>query len=688
MLVPSSSQSMMHNPAFAAWEGLYGGVPPFGRVTLDHLESALRAAMSENLAEVERIANDPGSPTFENTFEALEQTGRALDRATTLYGIFTSSLSDEKVRALEERMDVLLSEHHDRIVHNEKLFARIAALYEARESSNLTPEQQRLVWLRYTDFVRSGARLGADAKAELVEINRKLATLFARFSQNVLKAEDEYILLVESSQLVGLPQAVKDGMASAAASRGHAGAWVVSNTRSVVEPFLTFSASREVRKQVFQMFVNRGDGGENDNNPLIPEIVRLRSRRAQLLGYETHAHLRLENTMARTPERALELLEMVWKPAVSRVEREVAELQRMADREGAGVTIEPWDYRYYQEQVRAEKYALNDAEIAPYLQLDRLRDGMFYVANELFGLQFRRLLSDAIPVYHPNVDVYEVSNAEGQHVGLLYFDPFIHEGKRSGAWMGELRSQENVDRMVTPIVSNDCNFVQAPAGRPSLLSWTDATTLFHEFGHALHGLCSKATYRSLAGTKVSGDFVELPSQLLERWLETPEVLSRFAVHCNTGESMSRELVNKIQRALTFKEGFGTLEYLACAIVDMKLHLVGVVEKHPRELEKEILGELGMPREVMMRHRMPHFLHIFGDDGYSAGYYSYLWADALAADAWEAFLEGGGPWDNDLARSLHDNILSAGNTREPDISYRTFRGRDVRTEALLRKRGFL
>ncbi len=688
MLAAEPSRSMKNNPALAPWEGPYGGIPPFDRVKLDHLEPALRAAMNENLTEIERIANDPAPPTFGNTFEALERAGHALDRAATLYGIFTSSLSDEKVRALEERMDVLLSEHHDHIVHHEKLFARVAAVYEARESSNLTPEQQRLVWLSYTDFVRSGARLGAAAKAELVDINGKLATLFARFSQNVLKAEDEYLLLTDPAQLVGLPQSVKDGMASAAESRGHTGSWAISNTRSVVEPFLTFSPCRDLRKKVLEMFVNRGDGGEIDNNPLIPEIVRLRARRAQLLGYETHAHLRLENTMARTPGRAMELLEMVWKPAVSRVEREVAELQKMADREAAGVTIEPWDYRYYQEKVRAEKHALNDAEITPYLQLDKLRDGMFYVARELFGLQFRQLPSDAIPVYHPNVEVYEVSNAEGQHVGLLYFDPFTHEGKRSGAWMGELRSRENVDRMVTPIVSNDCNFVQASAGRPSLLSWTDATTLFHEFGHALHGLCSKATYHSLAGTKVSGDFVELPSQLLERWLETPEVLSRFAIHCETGQPMPCELVEKIQRALTFNEGFSTLEYLACALVDMKVHLAGNVDKHPKELEKEILGELGMPREVMMRHRMPHFLHIFGSDGYSAGYYSYLWADALAADAWEAFLEGNGPWDRDLARSFHDNILSAGNTREPDISYRTFRGRDVRTEALLRKRGFL
>jgi peptidyl-dipeptidase Dcp len=687
MLANNQTQSLGNNPIFAPWQGPYGGVPPFDRVKVEDLEPALRAAMIEALTEIDRIAINPDPPTFRSTLEALEKTGRTLNRVIAAYRIFTSSLSNEPIRELEARMNPLLSEHRDRIVLNEKLFARIQTVYEARESLHLSPEQQRLLWLTYTDFVRAGARLSPDAKRELVEINKQLATLFARFSQNVLKAEDEYILLADPKQVDGLPDAVKDGMARAARSRGFADAWAVSNTRSVVEPFLTFSPHRELRKEVFDMFVKRSDGGPADNNPVIPEIVQLRDRRAKLLGYQSHAHLRLENTMARTPERAMKLLEDVWKPAVARVKEEVAELQVIADKDDSGVTIEPWDYRYYQEKLRAEKYDLKDSEIAPYLQVEKLRDGMFYVAQQLFDLQFRAVSSTSASVYHPNVEVFEVCGADGKHVGLLYFDPFNHEGKRSGAWMAEIRSQECIDGAVTPIVTNNCNFVQASPGRPSLLSWTDATTLFHEFGHALHGLCSKVSYPSLAGTNVSRDFVELPSQLFERWLETPEVLSRFAVHCDTGEPMPSELVKKIQRAITFDAGFTTVEALACAFADMQIHLAGHIDRDPRLLEKEILEQLAMPREVAMRHRLPHFLHMFSSDEYSAGYYSYLWADTLAADAWEAFLEANGPWDRDVAKALCNTVLSAGNTQAPDRAYRAFRGRDVGIQALLRKRGF-
>ncbi len=476
-------------------------------------------------------------------------------------------------------------------------------------------------------------------------------------------------------------------MARAASDLGKAGSWAIVNTRSIVEPILTYSPNRELRKRAFNLFASRADGGEHDNNQIIPEIVQLRAQRAKLLGFATHAHVQLEETMARTPERALSLMREVWKSALGRLRQELQEVRQVASRDGLTAPIEPWDVRYYQEQVRAEQYSVNEAEITPYLQVEKLRDGMFFTASKLFKLSFHRATSGSVPTYHPDVEVWEVRDESGAHVGLLYFDPFHHEGKRSGAWMKSCRDQQRLDGPVTPIVSNDCNFMKGSPGQPSLLTWVDATTLFHEFGHALHGLCSNVTYPTLSGTSVSQDFVELPSQLLEHWLETPEVLERFALHHETGAPMPPELVEKVRKAQNFNSGFTTVEYLSCALLDMELHLAGEAQIEPSSFEREALARIGMPREVIMRHRLPHFLHIFGDDGYSAGYYSYLWADTLAADAWEAFLEAGSPWDQGVAKKLHAHILSAGNVQEPLDAYRAFRGRDAGVGALMRQRGF-
>jgi peptidyl-dipeptidase Dcp len=677
------------NPLLAPWGGPYGGVPPFDRARPEHLQPALEAGIAEQLAEVDRIADDPSPPTFENTLAALERSGRTLSRVGAVYGVFKSTLNGPEVQAVEREMEPKLAAMNDRIVQNPRLFARIAAVYERRESAGLSPEQKRLAWVVYTNFARAGARLDDAAKKRLAEMNQRLATLSTTFSQNLLADENERMLLFEDpAGLEGLPEPVRSGAAAAAAARGHPGKWAILNTRSSVEPFLESSRRRDLREKVWRTFVSRGDGGDaHDNNAVIAEMVRLRAERARLLGYSTHAHWKLEDQMARTPERALGLMEAVWKPAVARVREEVADMQAIADREGAGVRIEPWDYRFYAEQVRRAKYDLDENEVKPYLQLDRLREGLFYVTRRLFGLRFSPLARGEVPVQHPDVSVWRVSDDRGRHVGLWYFDPWARTGKRSGAWMSEYRRQERFEREVPTIVSNNSNFVKGRPGEPVLVSWTDAETMFHEFGHALHGLCSSVAYPSLAGTEVARDYVEFPSQLLEHWLSTPEVLDRFARHWKTGKPMPRSLVMKIERARRFNEGFRTVEYLSSALVDMKLHLAGEAAADPRAFERDALAALGMPREMVMRHRLPQFAHLFGGDGYSAGYYSYLWADTLTADAWEAFTGAGGPWDRAVAARLKKDVFSAGNTVDPAEAYRTFRGRDAGIDALMRKRGF-
>ena len=675
------------SPLLAEWTGPYGGVPPFDRITVADFKPALETAMDLELVEVERIAGNPAAPTFENTIAELEKTGRALDRVTTAYGIWSSTMNTSEFQPVEREMAPKLAAHSDRITQNAALFRRIDAVYNSPAKASLTPEQQRLAWLYHTNFVRAGARLDDAAKTRLSAINQRLAGLYTSFSQNVLADEtDEMLVLTSESELAGLPQSLRDGAAAAARAKGMPTGWVISNTRSSVDPFLTYSDNRALREKAWRMFVSRGDNaGEHNNNRIISEILALRAERAKLLGYETHAHWRLENTMAKTPERAVELLEAVWRPAVARVAEEVRDMQALARAEGQNITIEPWDYRYYAEKVRKQRYDLDQNAVKPYLQLERLREGMFWVAGELFGFNFAPV---EVPVYHPDVRVWEVTDrASGRHVGLWYFDPYARAGKRSGAWMNAYRRQERFDRDVNTIVSNNSNFVKGAPGEPVLISWDDATTLFHEFGHALHGLSSNVTYPSLAGTAVPRDYVEFPSQLLEHWLSTPEVLQRFALHHETGQPIPQSLVDRIERASKFNQGFATTEYLSSAIVDMRMHLAGDRPIDAAAFERETLAELGMPRELVMRHRTPHFLHVFAGDGYSAGYYSYLWSDVLTADAYQAFVEAGGLYDPAVAARLRQHIFSIGNTVDPADAYRAFRGRDPEVEALMRKRGF-
>jgi peptidyl-dipeptidase Dcp len=686
---PTEAQLKIAEPLVAPWTGPYGGVPPFDKVKVDALGPALEVGMARNLAEIELIATNPAAPTFENTIAAMERSGRALTRAFTVYNVYSSTMSDDAVQAVERQMSPKIAAFQDQITQNEPLFKRISTVYETRETSGLTPEQQRLTWYYYTNFVRAGAKLDPAAKKRMGEINQELASLFTKFAQNVLADEDKGVMYITSeSDLAGLPPSVRDAEAEAAAAKSKKGQWAVRNTRSSVEPFLTYADNRALREKVWRMFVNRGDeGGATDNNSTITQILKLRDERAKLLGYASHAHWRLEDSMAKNPDRAMALMMAVWPAAVARVHEEVADMQAVADKEHAGIKIEPWDYRYYAEKVRKEKYDLDETQITPYMQLEKLREGMFYMANQLLGFTFTPVKPGTVPVYHPDVRVWEVTDPKGGLVGLWYFDPYAREGKQSGAWMNAYRNQERFDTDVRTIVSNNSNFVKGKPGEPVLISWEDAKTLFHEFGHALHGLSSNVNYPTVSGTSVARDYVEFPSQLLEHWLSTPEILNRFALNYKTGKPIPPELVAKIEKAKTFNQGFKTVEYLSSAIVDMKLHLAAGAPIDPDQFERVTLAEINMPSEIVMRHRTPQFNHVFSGDGYSAGYYSYLWADTITADAWESFMEAnGGAWDKAQAAKLKQ-LLSQGNTVDPADAYRAFRGRDPDVGALMRDRGF-
>ncbi|MGB7329695.1 MAG: M3 family metallopeptidase, partial [Rubripirellula sp.] len=620
---------------------------------------------------------------------ALQNSGEDLRRLEAIFGVHSSNLNVGPIADIEKNVMPKLSEHEDSVYQNKALFDRITAVYQSDAMTDGTFDlaQRRIVDDLYKTFIREGARLDDSQKAKLSQINTRLARLFTDFSQNVLEDEKGFVTWIDDeSKLVGLPESVVDAMESAAAQRGNSGGkWAITNTRSSMDPVLTYADDRSLREGVWRNYYSRGDNGdEHDNNAIISEILKLRAARAKLLGYPTHAHWRMEPTMAKDPQAAMDLMMKVWPKAVARVKEEVTDMQAIADSENANLKIEPWDYRYYAEKVRKDKYDLDLNEVTPYMQLDKLREAMMWSAEQLYGLTFKKI--SGIPVFHPDVTVWEVSKADGSFAGLWYLDPFAREGKRSGAWMTDYREQQNLGEEIRPIVSNNSNFVKSGDG-PTLISWDDAVTLFHEFGHALHSLLSDVKYRSQAGTNVARDYVEFPSQVNEHWLDTPEVLNQFAVHFETGKALPQELVDKIKKASTFNKGFDTVEYLASALIDMKLHLAGDADIDPDKFERETLAEIGMPSEIPMRHRTPQFSHIFSSDAYSAGYYSYLWSDALTADAAERFKEAGSFYDKEVAKSLYENVMSVGDTIDPADGFRKFRGRDVDTGALLRKRGF-
>ena len=684
----SLAETVTLGPLLDTWTGGHKGFPRFDLVKISDFKPSILKGMDLKREQIKQLTSQKDKPTFENTIAVLEDSGRPLSNTIRFFGIYTSTMNDKPMQAIETEMTPILAKFDDEIIQNDELFQRIKTVYEAREKSGLTDEQKRLVEVYYKMFTRQGAGLDAEKKKRLREINEKLATLFTNFRHNQLADEEKYTLVLDNeADLDGLSESLREAAAAAAEAHKLKGKWVLTNTRSSMEPFLTFSTRRDLREKGWRMWTRRGDNNDaNDNKKNIGEILKLRTERARILGFPTHAHWSLDDCMAKTPDNAMKLMLRVWKASTNRVHLEVADMQKIADGEGAKITIEPWDYRFYAEKVRKAKYDIDQNEVKQYLQLDKIREGMFWAAKQVYGLDMVKV--EGLPVVQPDITVYEV-HRDGKQIGLWYFDPYARDGKNSGAWMSEYRTQENFKDPITPIVSNNCNYMKGKPGEPVLISWDDASTLFHEFGHALHGLQSKVHYPSLAGTSVKRDFVEFPSQVNERWLLTREVLGKFALHYKTGKPIPEELIAKIEKAKTFNQGFSTTEYLASAIYDMKIHLAATPDKaiEPDEFEKVTMTEIGCPKEIVMRHRPTAFGHIFSDDGYASGYYSYIWADTMSADASEAFVEAGSFYDRKTCDRFRETIFMVGNSVAPDVAFRNFRGRDVDTNALMRDRGF-
>lgn len=684
----STSQAGENNILLQAFKGPYGGVPAFDKMSLSDLEPAFEKAMAINLKEIEAIANNPAPPTFENVIVALEKAGAELSRVYTYYGIWRSNKSSPEFREIQGKLSPKLSAFSTKIIQNEKLFSRVKAVYESDEMKQLTPEEQRVTWMRYNRFARNGATLDGEAKKRYAEINQELATLHTQFSNNVLADEENYVTYITEDQLDGLPASFVTAAKAAADARGESGKYAITNTRSSMDPFLTYSTNRELREKVWRTYYNRGDNGDTfDNNDIIKRILTLRDERVALLGYDNYAQWRLEDRMAKNPENAMDLMMKVWPAAIARVEEEVADMQAIADAEGADITIAPWDYRFYAEKVRQAKYDLDSNEVKQYLQLGKLREAMFYVAGRLFNFNFTPVEAGKVPVFHEDVKVWEVTDkTSGEHIGLWYLDPFARKGKRSGAWATTYRSYTTFDGKKTVLSSNNSNFVKGAEGEATLISWDDAETYFHEFGHALHFLSANVKYPSShSGVR---DYTEFQSQLLERWLTTDEVINQFLVHHETGEPIPAQLVEKIKKASTFNEGFKTTEYMASAIMDLKYHTTDPSKIDPDTFEREQLEQLDMPEEIVMRHRSPHFGHVFSSEGYAAAYYGYMWAEVLTADAAEAFMEApGGFYDEEVGERLVKYLFSVRNAMDPAEAYRKFRGRDAKVDALMRDRGF-
>ncbi len=680
---PQAAQAPATNPLLSPWTGPYGGVPPWDKVKPELFPTAFAAALAERRAEYERIANNPAKPTFANTFVPMQNAGQTLNRVMTLFGVMTGNMNTPAYQALDREWSPKLSKASDEITFNPKLFARIETIYKARDTSGLDAQQKRLVTRTYDSFVRQGAKLTPAQKEELSAFNQNLAINFSEFSQRLLADEGTAIIVTDEARLAGLPDSVKAVAKAAAAERGQQG-WAIVNTRSAVDPVLTFGTDRALREQVWRAFTKRGDNGDiNDTKATIARIVRLRANRAHLLGFKTHADWRMQDTMAKTPAAAMDLMMRVWPAAKARVAEEVRDMQAIADREGAKITIEPWDYRFYQEKVRKSRYDLDQAELKPYFELNNIIQGSLYAANRLYGLEFKEI-TGTVPVFEPNMRVWHVTR-NGKEVGLFYRDDFARTGKRSGAWANTYRGQRNLPPVQNVLSSNNNNFAKGAKGEPVLISLDDAETLFHEFGHAIHAMLQNVTYPGLAGTP--RDFVEYPSQVNEHWLLTRDVLDKYARHYKTGQPMPQALLDKIKASETFNQGFATTEYLSSAIVDMKLHTVpdGIVD--PAAFEAATLKEIGMPKELVMRHRLPQFNHLFSSDSYSAGYYSYLWSETMDADTFAAFEEAGSPWDKATADRFAKILLSTGNETDRAEAYRAFRGRDPDVNALLKQRGF-
>ena len=672
------------NPLLRDWTGAFG-LPPFGAIHPEHFRPAFDQALAAHRAEIDAIAGGAEPPSFENTIAALERSGRDLDRVANVFFVLAGADTSDAIEAVERDMSPLLARHANALYLNGPLYARIADLHARRGALGLNAEQARVLDRYHTRFVRAGAALEKPAQDRLAAINERLASLGTQFGQNVLADEKAYALILDEADLDGLPEFARAAARAAAEERGAQGKYAITLARSSCETFLQFSGRRDLREKVFKAWVRRGEnGGATDNRALIAEMVALRAERAKLLGFETFADYRLDDQMAKTPAAARELLDEVWRRARAKAAAERDALQDIVAGEGGNFPLAPHDWRYYAEKRRKAEFDLDEAEIKPYFQLDRMIEASFETARRLFGLTFTPV---EVPLYHPDARAFEVKDADGRHVGLFIGDYYARASKHSGAWMTSLRDQEKLTGEVRPIILNVCNFSKPAAGEPALLSFDDASTLFHEFGHGLHGLLSNVTYPLLAGTSVPSDFVELPSQLYEHWLEVPEILQAYARHADTGEPMPKALLDRLLATRTYGQGFATVEYTACALVDLDLH----ARREPDALdvgafERESLAALGMPAEIVMRHRLPHFQHLFSGGGYAAGYYSYMWSEVLDADAFEAFAETGDPFNPAIARRLREFIYGAGNLRDPGEAYKAFRGRLPAVDALLKKRG--
>mgnify|MGYP002725561364 FL=1 len=684
-----TKDAMVDNILLKEWTGPYGGVPAFDLMKVEDVKDAMLEGMKLNLEDIEAIANNKAAPTFENTIESMERAGKELDRAYAYYGILSGNMSTPEFRAIQAELAPLFSEFRSKITQNEKLFQRIKTVYEASMENPLPADQQRVVELIYISFAMNGAELDAEKKATYAAINKKLSSLYTKFSNNVLHDEENYVTYLNEEQLGGLSQGYIKSAARIATDKGHEGKYAITNSRSSMDPFLTYSTERELRKQVWTNYYSRGDNNdEYDNKKIIAEILKLRRERVELLGHKNYAEWRLQDRMAKTPENAMGLMEAVWPAAISRVGEEVDDMQALAYANGDNIIIEPWDYRFYAEKVRKEKYDLNSEEVKQYLQLDQLTEAMHHVAGKLFNYNFSPVPEGSVPVFHEDVKVWEVTDkSSGENIGLWYLDPYAREGKRSGAWANTFRSHTTFDGKKNVLATNNSNFVKPASGEALLVSWDDATTFFHEFGHALHFFSSNVKYPTLNGGV--RDYTEFQSQLLERWLSTDEVINNYLIHNKTGEPMPPELVAKIKKASTFNQGFSTTEYLASAIMDMKLHLADPTNIDIEVFERETLEDLNMPKELPMRHRTPHFGHVFSGEGYATAYYGYMWADVLTSDASEAFAQApGGFYDEEMSAKLVEYLFAPRNSIDPAEAYRLFRGRDAKIEALMNDRGFI
>ncbi|MCD2323242.1 M3 family metallopeptidase [Sphingomonas sp. IC-56] len=683
---PGTTPAVDPTPLLAPWTGGHEGVPPWDKVKPAMFPAAFTQAMATARAEFVKIRDNPAAPTFKNTIEAGELSGEQMSRLFAVWGVYQSNLATPEVQAIAAEWSPKISAFFTELSLDPKMFARVKTLYDKRQSLGLNAQQMRLLEREYRNSVTSGALLNETQKAEVKRINQELSRAYTEFSRKVLADEEKAILIDNEAELAGVSDSFKASLAEEAKAMGQPGKWAVKNTRSSVQPLLMYATNRPLRQRVYNAFINRGDNGDaNDTNATIAQILKLRQERARVLGFKNHAWLRMDDTMAETPENATKLMMSVWPAAVGRVKQEVADMQALANSEGAKITIEPCDYRFYAEKVRKAKYDLDENEVKPYLELSNILNGAFWAAGQLYDLDFKENTGQ-IPVFQSDVRTFQVLDRKsGKEVGIFYFDGYARAGKRSGAWATSYRGRSGLRGNKIVLASNNNNFTKGGAGQPTLISIDDASTLFHEFGHALHSLLSNVYYPGLGGTP--RDFVEYPSQVNENWLMTPEVLNRFAKHYQTGAPMPAALVAKIEKASTFNQGFDTVEYLSSAIVDMKLHDRDTPVTDPDAFERETLASLGMPREIVMRHRLPQFNHLFSSDAYSAGYYSYLWSETMDADTWAAFQEAGNVWDKKTADRFRTTLLSTGNETDRKDAYKAFRGRDPDVKALFKRRGF-